>query len=69
MVERYLWFLRSYFMARKIFRRSGSGGPGPTQKAWAIAYENMEIRRNSSYLVVKLKQTRNGHGGAVTMVP
>jgi len=56
-------------MARKYFKRSGSGGPGPTRKAWAIAYENMEIGRNSSYLAVKRKQTRNGHGGAVTMVP
>jgi len=56
-------------MARKYLRRSGFGGPGPTRKAWAIAHENMAIEQNNSFFAVKRKQTRNGHGGAVTMVP
>ena len=56
-------------MARKNFRRPGSGGPGTSWKAWAIAYENMKIGRYSSYFAVKRKRTRNGHGGAVNMVP
>jgi len=55
-------------MARRSFRRSGSGGPGPTRKEWAIAHEYMEIGRNSSFMVVKCNKTRNGHSGAVNMV-
>jgi len=49
----WLLFLRSYLMAQKNFRRSGSG---PSWKAWAVAHENMGIRRNSSFLAVNAKK-------------
>jgi len=55
-------------MAQKNFGRSRSGRPVPSQNVWAIAHENMGIGQNSHFLVVKCKQMRNGHGGAVTMV-
>jgi len=51
----WLWFLRSYLMAQNNFWRSGSEGPRPTRKAWAIAHENMGIEQNSSFLAVKRK--------------
>jgi len=55
-------------MAHKNLRLYGSGRPGPTQKAWDIAHENLRIGRNSSFLDVKCKKMRNGHGRVVTMV-
>ena len=64
-----LWFLKLYLMARKTFRKFGSGGPVITRKAWVIAHEKMGIERNSSFMALKCKISRNGHGGAMTMVP
>jgi len=43
-------------MAHKSLSIFGSGRPGPTQKVWDIAYENMGIGHNSSFLGRK-KQT------------
>jgi len=39
------------------------------RKVWAIVKENMEIGQNSSFMAVKCQNTRNGKGGAVTIVP
>jgi len=67
MAGRRLWFLRSYLMARKIL---GDWSPGTRShlEGVAIAHENKAIRQNSSFLAVKSKTTKNGHGREVAMV-
>jgi len=52
-------------MARISLRRSRSGGSQPTRK---VADENMLMGLNSSFLAVKHKIMRNGHGEVVIMV-
>jgi len=44
-------------------------GPTHSEGVGYVAHVNMEIVQNSSFLAVIHKNTRNGHGGAVTMVP
>jgi len=40
---------------RTILGDLGPGGKGPMWKAWAIAKENMKIRRNSNFMAIKHK--------------
>jgi len=55
-------------MARKNFRRSGSGGTAHWE---GMGYNTRTYGNQAEFYIFgrKTQKTRNGHGEAVTMVP